>query len=58
MKIAIIDADLLGDPLNAPNPRVYKKLAQWANQAHMFLKKTFTEYVEYEAEWRRQRRGA
>jgi len=46
--------------LNAPNPRVYIKLAQWANQPHMFLKKTFAEYVEYEAEWRRQhaRRGA
>lgn len=40
----------------SPLRKKYNKLADWTNQAHMFLKKTFAEYVEYAAWYSNQRR--
>ena len=39
-----------------PLPKLYTLLTRWANQPHMFLKKTFAEYVGYEAQYRHDRR--
>lgn len=43
--------------LNSPNPKAYTQLAYWANQPHMFLKKTLPEYLEYEADYRKHARS-
>lgn len=41
---------------NAPNPQLYSLLSRWGNQPHMFLKKSFAEYVGYQREYDLQRR--
>lgn len=49
--------------LNAPNPKAYTKIAAWANQPQFFFKKTLSEYIAREKEYReyertrRRRRG-
>ncbi|MBR1806373.1 MAG: hypothetical protein IJ774_08320, partial [Selenomonadaceae bacterium] len=40
----------------SPHRKLYNRLTDWANQPHMFLKKTFAEYVGYEAQYRHDRR--
>lgn len=49
--------------LKAPNPKAYTKIAAWANQPQFFFKKTLSEYIAREKEYReyertrRRRRG-
>lgn len=40
----------------SPHRKLYNRLTDWANQPRMFLKKTFAEYVGYEAQYRKTRR--
>ena len=41
---------------NAPIPKLYQLFADWGNQPHLFLKKTFEEFVYYEREYRTNRK--
>ena len=41
--------------LQSPFKKIYTRLAEWGNQPHLFLKKSFAEYVAYQAEYRSKR---